>query len=81
MMQTASAVGSLGLGMYIPGKLIQCGISIVLAGVLQNFLYLPAQRLRVHPIYYIMIPLIIVFMIILVKKSENKSRNPQLLVV
>ena len=81
MMQTASAVGSLGLGMYIPGKIIQCCISIVLAGFLQKLLYLPDQQVDLHPLFYLIllsIPAVIVF---LLQKKQKRCSNPQLLAV
>ena len=49
LMQTASAVGALGIGMYLPGKIIQCSISVLLASVVQHFLYDSVERCRISP--------------------------------
>ncbi len=43
-MQTASVTGKLGLGMYLPGKLLQAGISVLLALCGQAFLFSGADR-------------------------------------
>ena len=38
-MQTASVSEKLGMGLYLPGKLLQTLLSIILAGITQYFLY------------------------------------------
>ena len=81
LMQTTSAVGSLGLGMYIPGKIIQCCISIILASLVQNFLYTPEQQCTSHFILCAIAALTIAIIVILTQKREKRSRNLQLLVV
>lgn len=42
-MQTVSVTGELGLGMYLPGKILQAGFTAALCGVCQMFLF-PAQE-------------------------------------
>ena len=81
LMQTASNVGSLGLGMYIPGKAIQCCISIILAGIIQFFLYDADQRMPLNLQFCLIGLLFIATIVILLQKSEKRSRNPQMLVV
>jgi len=81
LMQTASCVGSLGLGKYIPGKIMQCCISIILAATVQNLLYPPDQRCPIHFILYAISVLAIAIIRIFMQKSENRSRNLQPLVV
>ena len=53
-MQTLSVTGALGLGQYIPGKLLQTGISLVLAGILQNLIFSGTDRSPLLPV--LMIP-------------------------
>ena len=38
-MQTASVTEGLGMGMYIPGKILQCIISLITAGCVSGFLF------------------------------------------
>lgn len=81
MMQTVSAVGVLGTGMYIPGKLLQCSISIILASALQQFLYQPESRLTIHPIFYPIAFLIIILSVILLQKYEKRCSISRLIAV
>ena len=53
-MQTLSVTGALGLGQYIPGKLLQTGISVLLAGILQNLIFSGTDRSPLLPV--LMIP-------------------------
>lgn len=57
-MQTVSVTGGLGLGFYLPGKLLQCAISILLAALSQFFLF---RDFETVPIFYALIPAILVF--------------------
>lgn len=43
-MQTASVTNELGMGMYFPGKVMQCSISILISGILQGILFDASQR-------------------------------------
>lgn len=49
-MQTLSVTGTLGLGQYIPGKLLQSGISLLLAGILQNLIFTGTDRCPLVPV-------------------------------
>ena len=44
MMQTVSVTGKLGLGMYLPGKLLQTGIALVMGYAFQHPLFHPSER-------------------------------------
>ena len=81
LMQTASVVGSLGLGMYIPGKIMQCCISIILSAIIQNFLYVPDQRCPMHLLLYAIVPLSAAIIVFYTQKSKKRSRILQPLVV
>lgn len=48
-MQTATAVGNMGTGMYFPGKILQCFISILLSCVAQPLLFNPSDCISVPP--------------------------------
>lgn len=43
-MQTMSVTNGLGLGMYFPGKVIQCSFSLLIAGLLQTVLFRSSER-------------------------------------
>ena len=74
-MQTVSAAGSLGLGMYLPGKLIQCGISTFSAALFQPFFFPDDQTVNVPPIFYFIMAAIIGFLVFGLKIYEKKSSN------
>ena len=44
LMQTFSVTAGLGLGMYFPGKAIQCAVSILISGLVQMLLFSPNDR-------------------------------------
>lgn len=69
-MQTLSVVGKLGLGMYLPGKLIQTIISVILGYVLQFPLFHQSDRWQVHLwiIIVAVIPAIIIVFFLYQKK-------------
>ena len=73
-MQTMSVTGSLGLGMYIPGKLLQCTVSILLTLVMQ-LLFLPNSTLT--PTTPLLITafaaFLAVFALVLHKYEKNSS--------
>lgn len=48
-LQTVSVTKDLGTGMYFPGKLIQTGISLVLAYMAQLILFSPVEQIPFHP--------------------------------
>jgi hypothetical protein len=44
LMQTYSVTDGLGLGMYFLGKVMQCTLSLLIAGLLQSFLFVKSER-------------------------------------
>lgn len=52
LMQTASVTGSLGLGMYLPGKLLQTAISLLLTVLAIEFGVLPVAILTIFGIIF-----------------------------
>ena len=73
-MQTVSVTGELGTGYYFPGKMLQGCISLILAGVLQQFLFSPADRVAV-PVWIfnliMILCIILAFGIRIRKKSSS----------
>lgn len=57
-MQTISVTGALDTGMYFPGKLLQCCISIVLAFISQQFVFSAPQRWNISGFVIIAMALI-----------------------
>lgn len=76
LMQTLSVTGALGLGWYLPGKLLQSAISILLAVVCQLFYFPPGERMEVSPLLPISLICILLISAIFLQKHENYSRNP-----
>jgi sporulation integral membrane protein YlbJ len=56
-MQTMSVTGELGTGMYFPGKLLQCCISIILAVISLQFIFNATQQWEISRIGIIAIAL------------------------
>lgn len=69
-LQTASAASKLGLGLYLPGKILQLSISILLSAILQIFLF-PDPISPIIPAVLAFIILGIVYFTILRKNSSN----------
>ena len=74
-LQTMSAVGSLGLGLYLPGKLIQTSISLA-AALFLSFLLFPGNELSVTVVILLLSvsALIILGTVLFTKK---RCGNPQ----
>lgn len=69
-MQTASVTGRLGLGMYLPGKLLQCAVSIFLALIAQALLFSKTDRWNVSAVFFLLALLpILAFLLISRKKG------------
>lgn len=73
LMQTASVTGSLGLGMYLTGKLLQTTISVILA-CLAAFL---CFGFSVHPLFLWFAVGILLTEIRLIRKVKKRYSNPQ----
>lgn len=65
-MQTVSATDGLGLGLYLPGKLLQTGISVLLAATVSPILY---ERSAISPVLILPIILVTAIIYLVVKKS------------
>lgn len=77
-MQTVSVTGELGTGMYFPGKVMQCILSLMLALLAQLFLFPAAERI-LEPSAVIAILLlfsIIIAIIIGLRKKTVDFHNP-----
>ena len=75
LMQTASATNAIGLGLYIPGKLIQACISLMLGLLFFRFLYAEWFPLRI-----LLFILPISFLLIMLSKrhAEKSCGNPEI---
>ena len=73
-MQTVSVTGSLGLGMYIPGKLLQCTASVLLT-LLMQWIFLPESQItHLTPILVTLFGVFLgIFSLILRKYEKNSS--------
>lgn len=74
-MQTLSAVGTLGLGRYIPGKLIQCTVSTLLAALFQQFFFPHEQKASLSPIFYLIFTAAIVLYGAAMKIRKKRCSN------
>lgn len=71
-MQTASVTGELGLGLYLPGKLLQAGFTAVLCGVCQMLLFPAQERFPVSWLAVLVLPLIAFAIFSGIKNSSRK---------
>lgn len=74
LMQTISVTGSLGLGMYISGKAMQCAVSVILT-ILMTCIFIPeSSMIRYAPlILTFSLLFVIVFAVVLRKYAKNTS--------
>lgn len=70
-MQTASVTGSLGTGMYFPGKILQSCISLLLCGLLQPLVYPSSNLFWLFPLSIVFLALLLLFL----RLRENNSSN------
>lgn len=71
-MQTATAVGSLGIKSYTKGKLLQALISIIIAFGIQ-LLFPVSIRVELHGAIAAIIPIILAFFAVMLRESEKRS--------
>lgn len=69
-MQTASVTKSLGMGMYFPGKVLQCLISLILSCLAM----LNQPRIAIAMLIF---GVIFIFLLLLLRKMRKKSSNMQ----
>lgn len=74
-MQTVSVTGTLGTGMYFPGKILQSCFSVLLATGAQNMIFGSNARTIVHPAWIIICVVIPAGMCLCLKYSKNSSSN------
>ena len=79
-MQTLSAVGELGMGMYFPGKVMQTMISFLLAQLVLSFLF-SGEYEAISPLINAFLVSSLVTIGLFLKFRKNNSRNPALSVV
>jgi len=70
LLQTVGVTGRLGLGLYIPGKLLQTAISLLLASVAQIFLY-PAEAVVSLPLF--VIPVLVICAVLFGLRAKKSS--------
>lgn len=70
-MQTRSVTGSLGFGMYFPGKLLQSMISFLMSALYQQATFGNHSAVNVHPVIYISVTAIMLITILLLQKKKN----------
>ena len=75
-MQTVSVTEGLGLGYYLPGKLLQGLISLFLSAFLQSLVFPAEERTYIPAIWLIGTVIILSLSIIVLHKFEKRSSNP-----
>ena len=78
-LQTASVTGELGLGKYMQGKLLQTIFSILLSMTVQYFLFAPAEKLPISPVFPAIILIFLLLFRIIPLKRKNRGSNPSLI--
>lgn len=74
LLQTRSVTGGMDISLYLPGKVTQTAISILLCSVAQ--LFLPLADRYVLPVWvFVLAAIICLFYPIRLRKNENKGRN------
>ena len=73
-LQTMSVTEPLGLGMYLPGKLLQGMFSVILAMAAQYFLFSADDRVKLTPALYA-IPIILAIGILLLRQKREKNSS------
>lgn len=79
-MQTQSVTGSLGLGMYIPGKILQTLISLLLSYLVQ-WIGCGSEKFVISPLILLFAAASLSVIVIFLQKRENSSRNPAKVIV
>ena len=74
-MQTLSVTAPVGMGMYLPGKLLQLLISLLLAAVYQQFFFSGDANCHVNPVFYLLLVTIGGVLLLFLKKREKSCSN------
>ncbi len=75
-MQTVSCAGDLGMGMYLPGKLLQCLISVLFSAVVQRMIFLPEQCAEFPVLFYIAAALLTAALALILQKAKKRYSIP-----
>lgn len=67
-MQAASITKDLGLGLYIPGKLLQTILCFILSGILQYFIFDAADQWEISPVIFTIAAALCIGLIFLLRK-------------
>jgi hypothetical protein len=73
LLQTVSVTGELGLGSYLPGKLLQMVASVFLSGLTEYFVITPSERIPFLGIITLLSGAILVIAVFFLKKRGNAS--------
>ena len=79
-LQTASVVGDLGVGLYFPGKILQCSIALIISGLTQLLLFSDENKL---PLTVIIVPVMLLISILAslkIRKTKKTVAIPKELV-
>lgn len=75
-MQTMGVTEEIGSGLYFPGKLIQTGISFLLAFVCQSVLFSGNASIHLRPIIMGPVMICLIVMVFYLRKQKNNSSIP-----
>lgn len=75
-MQTLSVIGDLSATSYLNGKLLQCGISVILALIVQNFLFSALDRVSFSAPILLILGILLAAAVYALRKSEKRYSNP-----
>lgn len=75
-MQTASVTDRLGMGMYLPGKLLQTCISIFLSMIIQCLAFTASEKVALSPVLVIAISILIFLFAYIPRKSKKRGSIP-----
>lgn len=75
-LQTVSVTAGLGTGMYLPGKLMQSCISVLLAAASQYFVFPAAEQMTLSAGVLTALVLFPIGMAVYLRKKKNTSGNP-----
>ena len=78
-MQTASVTGELGIKNYLPGKIMQTTISVLLSIIVQWLIFSPAERISIPLPIFLIFVLIPAFFWVIFRKNENKGSIPAMI--
>lgn len=75
-MQTASVTGQLGMGYYLPGKILQTCVSIFLSIIVQRFLFPASEKVALSPVILAIFPVLICLFAYIPRKSKKRGSIP-----